>query len=100
MFYVIGKILLQHNMKKLPSCKLMHFIVYTYLLYLYTTPVVWQTKHKFMMCIAHVLHMFTGGCVCTPKLRAIVCVNTKFLSFTCGKHTSMHVHVYLHKCKA
>ena len=39
----------------------MHFINYTYLLYLYTTHVVWQTKCEFVMCVTHVVHVFTGG---------------------------------------
>ena len=39
----------------------MHFINYTYLLYLYTTHVVWQTKCEFVMCVTRVMRVFTGG---------------------------------------
>ena len=39
----------------------MYFIVYMYLLYLYTTRVVQQTKCELMRYITHVLCVFTGN---------------------------------------
>ena len=39
----------------------MHFIVYTCLLYLYTTCVVWQTKYELVTCITCVLYVFAGN---------------------------------------
>ena len=44
-----------------PAAKLMHFIVHTYLLYLYTTCVVWQTKCELVTCITRVSCVFTGS---------------------------------------
>ena len=40
--------------------KQLHFIAYSYCTCSYTTCVVWQTKCKFVMCISHVLCVFTG----------------------------------------
>ena len=62
MYFVSGKILLQH-IKELPSCKTnaVHCLHVLYILYLYTTRVVWQTKCKLVMCITHVLPVFIAG---------------------------------------
>ena len=45
-----------------PAAKLMQFILCTYLLHLYTTGVVWQTKGEPMTCITCVSLVFTGNC--------------------------------------
>ena len=56
-YFVSCKILLEAAQQLKP----MHFIVYTYLLYLYTTRVVWQTKCELMTCITCMSCVFTGN---------------------------------------
>ena len=83
-------VLLQHNLKKLPGCKTNAF----HCLYIFTVPVYHtssvanqvQVNDMYCSCVAHV-HWWVGGCM--SWLRAMVCVDAKFLSFTCGKHASM-----------
>ena len=55
-YFVSCKMIRRH-----PAVKPMHLIVYTNLLYLYTTRVLWQTKCKLMICITRVSCAFTGN---------------------------------------
>ena len=72
----------------------MHFIVYTYLPYLYTTHVVWQTKCELVRCITciAIVHM--------PKLRTTVLVHIKIFYGKCaGIYVYQHAYVkYILSC--
>ena len=56
----------------------MHFIVFMYLLYLYTTRTVWQTKYKLVMCITRVSHVFTDSRVHAKIVWNSVCAHQIF----------------------
>ena len=86
----------QNTIKKLPSYKTDAFhCLYTYLLYLYTTLVVWQTKCKFVMCITRLPCVLTGSCAHPKTTCKSACVH-QFLSFTHRKNAGTLV--YWHTC--
>ena len=92
-YYVSGKILLKH-IKKLPSCQTdaFHCLLYMhmYLLYLYTTSVVWQTKCKLVMSIIYITFVH-----CWHAHAKIVCngvCTCQLFMFTCSKCAGTHIY--------
>ena len=68
----------QNTIKSCPAAKWIHFIVYMYLLNLYTTLVVWQTKYELVTCITCVLHVITAIHVDARIARKRACAHHSF----------------------
>ena len=91
-YFINIKILLQH-IKKLTSYKTNAF----HCLYVSTEPVHLTCSMKNHVAMSS-LSASLVCCVCSlagmwmPKLCATVCVNVKFINFTCGKHAGTRVY--------
>ena len=69
-----------------------HFIVYTFLLYLYSTRVVRQTKWELVACITRVSVMFTDNHVHAKHcMQQCMCMPISLI-FICNKHAGTHMY--------